>query len=213
MAKSKMIKQSEINNRGLELLRTITPHSSELSTLKYAIENYKPGESYRDDTHIWLTIILALQATDMGNFGVGSVLADGNGDIVAAGHNEVFNPYFRSDLHAEMVVMNEFENNNKETNNLEAYTLYSSLESCPMCLMRLITSGVGTILHAAPDNDGGMVHKIEELPLAWKALGERRTFKQAQCSEAIINIANDLFTYSAGELYKKLKKRQGRLRE
>ena len=203
-----IVKYGEINNFGLELLRAVTPGSIALSTLKYAIENYEPVKSYNDDAYIWLTTILALQAADMGNFGVGSVLVNGNGDIVAAGHNEVFEPYFRSDLHAEMVVMNKFENSKKKITDLEAYTLYTSLESCPMCLMRLITSGVGTVLHAAYDSGGGMVSKMKDLPLAWKTLGERQTFRQAQCSETMIEIANDVFIYSADQLYDKLKKRQ-----
>lgn len=203
-----IVKHGEINDFGIELLRTVTPASTALTTLKQAIEDYKPVKNYIDDAYIWLTSVLALQAANMGNFGVGSVLADDKGNIASAGHNEVFKPYFRSDLHAEMVVMNQFENSNKDMDNLEAYTLYTSLESCPMCLMRLITSGVGTVLHAAYDSGGGMVSKMNSLPLAWKALSERQTFRQAQCSETMIGIANDIFIYSADKLYHKLKNRQ-----
>jgi tRNA(Arg) A34 adenosine deaminase TadA len=51
----------------------------------------------------------ALAAAGMGNYGVGAVLVDPNGYVVEQGRNSVFFPHFRSDLHAEMVVMNAFE--------------------------------------------------------------------------------------------------------
>jgi len=44
-----------------------------------------------------------------GNFGVGCIIVDVYGNVIVQGHNEVFHPYFRSDRHAEMVVMREFE--------------------------------------------------------------------------------------------------------
>ena len=48
----------------------------------------------------------ALVAALRGNYGVGALLVDPQGTIVARGQNAVFSPYFRSDLHAELVVMN-----------------------------------------------------------------------------------------------------------
>ena len=51
----------------------------------------------------------ALAAARAGNYGVGAVLVDPNGEIVERGRNAVFYPHFRSDLHAEMVAMNAFE--------------------------------------------------------------------------------------------------------
>ena len=38
-----------------------------------------------------------------------------------------------------------------------------SLESCPMCSVRLITSGVNKVLHAAHDMKGGMVRNMRNL--------------------------------------------------
>jgi hypothetical protein len=56
----------------------------------------------------------ALVAALRGNYGVGALLVDPQGTIVARGQNAVFSPYFRSDLHAEMVVMNTFEERHPE---------------------------------------------------------------------------------------------------
>ena len=207
MKRDKIVKRSDLNKWGLELLRITTPDNDDLSSWKHILITYQPLENLRDDVYIWMTIILALKAADIGNFGVGSVLVDGNGNVVAAGHNKVFEPYFRSDLHAEMVVMSQFEDENQDITNLENYTLYTSLESCPMCLARLITSGVGTILHAASDIDGGMVHKIMDLPPTWRTLSERQVFNQAKCSQKMINIAGDIINYSVNQLNSRLEQR------
>jgi len=55
------------------------------------------------------------------------------------GHNLMYSPHFRSDLRGEMLVINFFEEEHSGTITLESYTLYTSLESCPMCLIRFIS--------------------------------------------------------------------------
>jgi len=37
-----VVKHDELNNFGLQLLRTVAPGSTALSALKYAIKDYKP---------------------------------------------------------------------------------------------------------------------------------------------------------------------------
>ena len=76
-----------------------------------------------------------------------------------------------------------------------------------MCLARLITSGINTVLYAAPDEGGGMVHKVNDLPPVWIALAGGRFFGQAKCSEDLVNAANQIFLLNADELNRKLKNR------
>ena len=54
-------------------------------------------------------------------------------------------PYPRTDLHAEMVVMNALEVRrcNVENPRMRDYTLFSMQEPCVLCTMRLIFSQVG----------------------------------------------------------------------
>ncbi len=163
---------------------------------------------YPDDSFIWFTNILALKAVDNGNFGVGCILIDGNGNIVAQGNNEVFIPYFRSDRHAEMVVMDKFEDTHSNIHEKEGYTLYTSLECCPMCLVRLITSDINKVLYAASDSLGGMVSRMTEMPSLWIELCEGKVFSQADCSQELINAANDIFLLNLNELLEKIKNRK-----
>ncbi len=86
-------------------------------------------------------------------------------------------------------------------------TLYTSLEPCPMCMARLITSAVNRVLYAAPDMTGGMVHRIEDMPPFWIELGEGKVFSHARSSQELINAANEIFLLNLDELFEKLKNR------
>ena len=196
-----------IRKIGLEELAKINPTNKNAFEWKTWLTDYQFNHEYPDDSYIWLTNILALRAINHGNFGVGCVLIDVNGNIVVQGHNEVLNPYFRSDRHAEMVVMDKFEDVHRGNNKKESYTLYTSLEPCPMCLIRLITSDINTVLHAASDIMGGMVHKMQNVPPFWIELYNGKVFSQANCSQELINAANDIFLINANELLEKIKNR------
>lgn len=196
----KMIRAS-----GSKELKKIGFNNRSVSKMKTYLLDYEFNRDCPDDKYVWLTSVLALKAVDSGNFGVGCILIDSRGNVVVEGHNEVFNPYFRSDQHAEMVVMDTFESMHRNLANLKDYTLYSSLESCPMCLVRLITSGVNKILHAAPDIRGGMVHVFENLPEFWSDLRDGKVFSQAACSQEMINAVGEIFLLNVDELIERIK--------
>lgn len=200
-----MIKEN-IKESGVKELEKIGLENENISKWKTRLLSYEFNDTYPDDIYVWLTDVLALKAVDSGNFGVGCILVDFHGNVVARGHNEVFNPYFRSDRHAEMVVMDDFEDTHRDISKAKDYTLYTSLESCPMCLVRLVTSGVNRVLHAAPDMTGGMVREMKNLPPFWMDLYEGKVFSQARCSHELINAANEIFLLNVDELIGKIKK-------
>jgi cytosine deaminase len=134
----------------------------------------------------------ALAAAGMGNYGVGAVLVDPKGTVVEQGRNLVFFPHFRSDLHAEMVVMNAFEERYSVVD-MRGYTLVCSLEPCPMCLARLLVAGVQTVKFLAHDELAGMVGRRQQFPTAWKRLWQRQEFVQADVSESLRQFALDVF--------------------
>jgi cytosine deaminase len=135
----------------------------------------------------------ALAAAWLGNYGVGAVLVDPHGTVVAQGQNAVFYPRFRSDFHAEMVVMNAFEERYPAVDTMRGYTLLCSLEPCPMCLARLLTAGVHMVKFLASDELGGMVRYRHHLPTAWQRLGQRQEICQADVSDSLRQFALDVF--------------------
>lgn len=135
----------------------------------------------------------ALAAARVGNYRVGAVLVDPNGSVVGEGRNSVFFPHFRSDLHAEMVVMNAFEERRPATDNMRGYTLVCSLEPCPMCVARLLVAGVQTVKFLAYDELAGMVGHRQYFPAAWKRLWQRQEFIEADVSESLRQFALDVF--------------------
>jgi len=169
------------------------------------LHSYQPNPGFVDDFYALETCKLALQAVESGNFGIGCIVVNPNGDIVARGHNQVFYPYFRSDRHGEMVVMDMIEENYKRNNGMKGYKLYTSLESCPMCMARLITSGCETIIHVADDPSGGMVHLKHNLPPMWIELAKAQKFAKARCSSQIEKAAQSIFMLNAEGLNERLR--------
>ena len=131
---------------------------------------------------------LAVDAMTLGTYGVGALLLDADGEVVIEGHNRVRGPDgFRSDLHAEMVVANEYEARGLPRDEARNFTLVTSLESCPMCLTRLIVAGIGTVLHVADDPVGGMVGRRQHLPPVFRTIAEHHSqeWSPADCSEEL----------------------------
>ena len=177
-----------------------------LLELEKGVGSLTPNPDYPEDVFIIATLEEAIAAAKEGNFGVGAVLVNPQGQIVQRGHNHVFNPHFRSDLHAEMDVMTKFEERFKDVEFLRGYALYTSLEPCPMCLTRLITSGVSRVLHAAPDIESGM--SLEKLTPVWRELAKKQVFAPARCSPELSDIALQIFLATANTNTRKLKDRR-----
>jgi len=165
-----------VTTLGIRQLANITSKKGAITKWKTWLADYQLQNAYKDDIYIWLCCILALRAVDGGNFGIGCILVDDSGNPFIQGHNEMFSSYFRSDRHAEMVVMDKFEEHYRKNVMTQNYTLYTSVEPCPMCLARLILSGIPTVLYAAPDKFGGMVQKIKNFPQLFLDLSQKQIF-------------------------------------
>jgi tRNA(Arg) A34 adenosine deaminase TadA len=190
----------EIRSLGQGRLRNLGPGAGSIEAWKTYLLEYQPQVGHPDDAPVWLTCALALEAVATGNFGVGAILLDEAGHVAALGHNQVFAPHFRSDRHAEMVVLDDWEDTRPGRPEGSGFTLYTSVEPCPMCLVRLSTSAVGQILFAAQDLPGGMVHRMTDLPPFWSELARRKTFAPARCSEQLARGAGQIFLLNLEDL-------------
>ncbi|MDX1646281.1 MAG: nucleoside deaminase [Longimicrobiales bacterium] len=148
------------------------------------LDDFVPSPKHRHETYALEACRLALDAVEAGTYGVGAVLLDPDGRVLVAGHNRVHAESFRSDLHAEMVVMNEYEAFGWPRKQARDHTLITSLESCPMCMTRLIVAGVGKILHVAEDPVGGMVQRKQHLPPIFRTIAahQEQVWAPAECS-------------------------------
>lgn len=188
-------------------LRHSPPTPSRLAAIERQINGYTPDPRYPDDPFVLTTIREALRGARERNGGIGACLVErATGRIVEVGHNSQYEPYFRSDLHAEMDLLTRYEKKMRITRSrnpdeptyrdprrMQGFVLYSSLEPCPMCLTRIINAGVKEVYYAAPDVDGGMARRFDELPPFWKDMARDMVIAPARCSPELKKLAADLF--------------------
>jgi tRNA(adenine34) deaminase len=101
---------------------------------------------------------LAWEAFCRGNVPVGCVIADGQGRIAAKGRNAIYDdesitPLAGTNLaHAEIVALSQLKRGEHETGE---YTLYTTLEPCPMCFGAIVMTGIRKVCYAARDGLAG----------------------------------------------------------
>ena len=127
-----------------------------LSKINKYLQNYKPVKP--DDYFSLNADKAALEGCKKGGYGIGAILVNPEGKIVESAYNSMIQMN-RTDLHAEMALMTEFESNpenNKYRNGYTmkpGFTVYSSAEPCPMCMIRLATARVDTKYNCKNDDD------------------------------------------------------------
>ncbi|HAR94530.1 MAG TPA: nucleoside deaminase [Deltaproteobacteria bacterium] len=181
---------------------------TELSAMERQVKAYVPEKNCPDDPYVLVTLQEAITAIGEGNGGIGACLVrEATGEIVERGHNRQYEPYFRSDLHAEMDLLTRYEERVRGRRQgagiptgvqrkMEGLVLYTSLEPCPMCLTRIINAGVKKVYFAAPDPTGGMAHKMRNLPPFWQDRASGQIFEPARCSTHLKELAWQLFRHS-----------------
>ncbi len=175
--------------------------------LQARIESYVPDERYRDDAFGLVVVKDAIVSLKAGSGGIGACLVDAKtGEVVERGRNRQYSPHFRSDMHGEMDLLNRYEdrvqkmgggNSGNDPRQCGGLILFTSTEPCPMCLTRIINSGIQRMYYINPDLEGGMAHRMEQLPPFWQKFAAGRDFRQAECSPQLQKIAEDLFSHSA----------------
>lgn len=176
--------------------------------IKKRVDAFRPSPEFPDDHYGHIAVLEAYEALIRGNFGIGAILVNkSSGDVILKSHNSVFYPFFRSDLHAEMTLLTEYENFMKGRTG-EIYkdmVLYTSLEPCPMCLTRILISGISEVHYIATDSEGGMVSAMDKYPRIWQDFRKDKIIKKSVCSAELELLAFDIFALTGQLLDNKLK--------
>jgi tRNA(adenine34) deaminase len=112
-----------------------------------------------------MALTLAWEAYIGGNVGVGAVLTDPRGRVVAVGRNRVSDKEAppgklrsTSIAHAELDVLGQLM-----PGDYRHHTLWTTLESCPLCSMAIVMSNVGSVAFAARDRLWEGIYRLTEL--------------------------------------------------
>ena len=147
---------------------------------------------------------LAFEALEEGNYGVGAVLLDRQGECLAVGSNQVFSQGFNSAGHAEMNLLDDFEARYADYPDRAGLTLLVSLEPCPMCTARILAAGIGRVIYLVEDQFGGMLSHCDRLPDAWVNLSQLVDVKKFSDSKELSLLAYDIANAQISERREKL---------
>lgn len=178
-----------------------------LDGIEKDINAFRPDPRFPDDQYVLETVREAMKGARSRNGGIGACLVrEATGEVLERGHNSQYEPWFRSDRHAEMDLLDRWEERMRFTRSrnpsdpsyldpraADGIVLYTSVEPCPMCLTRIINSGIKKVYYAAPDISGGMARRFDSLPPFWKGMAEGMVLAPARCSPALADIAARLF--------------------
>jgi tRNA(adenine34) deaminase len=187
-------------------LKSLCHLDEELETLRTELLSYAQSDNL-EDLQSYLVTAEALAAAARGNFGVGAALFTKEGEFILSGQNALFNPRFDSAAHAEMRLLDEAEKMGFIKPPTSQYILVSSLESCPMCLARIITAQIGILRHVADDPKGGMALHMDKMPPVWQKLASGMVIRRADCMQGLRELSLRIVDYSSSRLNGELSKR------
>ena len=102
---------------------------------------------------------LAWQSYKKNTIPIGAVIVDSEGNIISRGRNRIYDEVSNHPLagtymaHAEMTAMSTLKD--KEHPNVREYTLYTTMEPCPMCFGTMVMMGIRNLTYAARDGFAG----------------------------------------------------------
>ena len=157
-------------------------------------------KNYKHDGPSIISIRQGLRAGRHGSVAVGGCLLH-HDRVVSANMSKANSPYHRLDLHAEMVLLNELEDQlcDNKTPRMRDYTLFTSQEPCPMCLARICFSQVGRTYYVYRDAhspEAGEKTNLERMPEGFQILASRLVIEEADCAPELKEIARQVWLNS-----------------
>ncbi len=128
-------------------------------------------KNWLDVPPVWRSCFeLAWECYLEGSNPIGALVVDADGHVVATGKSAV-----RADIsdvpityceiaHAEVNALLKLDNRTHNKSKAQNYTLYVSLEPCPLCFSALYMSDVKKLKFAAKDRYGGSTNLIDSTP-------------------------------------------------
>jgi len=104
-----------------------------------------------------LAMELAWESFKSGSLPIAAVIVDLDENVVAIGRNRILEPHFknRKMAHAEMTALMDLDHNKHPE--IPKYTMYATLEPCPMCMGTIVMSDVRKLRIASRDPWAGAV--------------------------------------------------------
>jgi tRNA(adenine34) deaminase len=175
-----------------------------VAALAARVAALKADPANTHDRYVLACVREAMEACREGNYGVGACLVNAAGEVELYGHNHVFNPYHRGDLHAEMTVLLLAEERDRDDGRRRRdSTLYTSVEPCVMCFARVVGSGVKACWYATDDPPSGMAHLADRMPPSYQGHMKNRTFARCPCSKELADAAAEVYRVSFTRLGKR----------
>lgn len=174
--------------------------AGDLEALARQLAIYVPDPAYEHDPAAMVVIEEAIAAGREGNIAVGGCIMK-HGDIVYRGHNQATHPHHRTDLHAEMVLLNQMEEDQagNPTPRMRDYVMFSSQEPCPMCAARMCFNQIGTTYYIYRDEgspESGDTTSFDSLPPGFRGLGERLVIAEARCAPELKELSRQIWLTS-----------------
>ncbi len=115
---------------------------------------------WSDLNGIWKeTFSLAWESFNKNTIPIGAVIADSQDNIISRGRNRIYDIGSNHALsgtcmaHAEMTAMSTLTE--KDHPDIKKYTLYTTMEPCPMCFGTMVMMGIRNLKYAARDGFAG----------------------------------------------------------
>ena len=119
---------------------------------------------WNDVDKFWRTTTeLAWESFKKGSLPIAAIIVDTNGQVVSEGRNKILEKHNinRKMLHAEMNALMDLDYDAHPE--IRKYTMYTTLEPCPMCMGSIVMSDIRKLRIAAKDPWAGAV-EICKLP-------------------------------------------------
>jgi len=102
-----------------------------------------------DEDYMRIALMEAEKAFGEGEIPIGAIIVDENGSVISKGHN-IKEREKTPILHAEIVSLLNLHNSTKRMY-LNGYTMYVTLEPCPMCATALVMERISRVVFALED--------------------------------------------------------------